>query len=94
MRATVTDGTGPIAFGAAESRQMTAEREYLRHALGMPATTVFMTATGAAPALTASCRYGTSREGGTPDPCARDVGRVTIDLAAGEPSPPSRKEPP
>lgn len=43
VRATVGDGTGLVAFGAAESRQITAVRKYLRHELGMPATAVSMT---------------------------------------------------
>ncbi len=43
VRAAVTDGDRLIAFGAAESRQITAVRKYLRHELGMPASTVSMT---------------------------------------------------
>jgi NADPH-dependent ferric siderophore reductase len=43
VRATVTDGEGLVAFGAAESRQITAVRTYLRRELGMPATAVSMT---------------------------------------------------
>jgi NADPH-dependent ferric siderophore reductase len=43
VRATVTDGDGLTAFGAAESRQITAVRKYLRHDLRMPAAAVSMT---------------------------------------------------
>lgn len=43
VRATVTDGEGLVAFGAAESRQITAVRKHLRRELGMPATAVSMT---------------------------------------------------
>ncbi|MDW3215797.1 MAG: SIP domain-containing protein [Ilumatobacteraceae bacterium] len=43
VRATVTDGAELVAFGAAESRQITAVRKYLRHELRMPATAVSMT---------------------------------------------------
>ncbi len=34
---------GLVAFGAAESRQISAVRRHLRHAVGMPAASVFMT---------------------------------------------------
>ena len=37
------DPAGLVAFGAAESRQITAVRRYLRDEVGMPAASVFMT---------------------------------------------------
>jgi len=43
VRALDPDSAGLVAFGAAESRQITAVRRYLRDDIGLPAANVFMT---------------------------------------------------
>ncbi len=64
------DPAGLVAFGAAESRQITAVRRYLRDDVGMPAANVFMTGYWRRDELT--CRVSRpNREAGLSRRCRR-----------------------